>query len=658
LKYIVIVCSTTGEGEPPDNAAKFVRRIKKKTLSSRHLQHLYFAVLGLGDSNYTNFCNCPKGILSRLQDLGATSFYEAGFGDDAVGLEEVVEPWIDQLFPSLRQLLNKENTMDVNSNINIGDKEMVTAPILPTTDVASADSGENKSSNEEKGSSNDEKEPCGSVEETCSGVKEPLSFVDEEKPNLRYSVAPLCESALKIPSSPPQFLEVVYLDGGGGGDCGQDDDAFEYPGSCTGVKPVTITSARQLTTELDVVKKSLQLELHVKDFEFDFQPGDSFGIVCENNKDEVDYLIERLQQTSEEADKPMTLQVLPNTTKKSATIPPHIRLPSTLRHILTKHVDFRCVPRKALLRMLVDYTEDEGEKRRLQELCSTQGTSDYSTFVRGNYVGLVQLLRTFVSCKPPAVRVLELLPQLLPREYSIASYHGKQHQRFRFVFNVIDLPEFGREKRFGLCTKWLDEVTSSMRNNNEELDEKIKTLSLHDVKVPMYFRRPTNFRFPDNPAQPLIMIGPGTGVAPFIGFLEKREALRAEQPDIELGRALLFFGCRYRSKDDLYARELEEFKTKGILTDLYVSYSREEPVDPDMRYVQHNILAHKQHVLELLFERNGAVFICGDAEGMGRDVTNTFVQLIEEYRGVGKVEAVKVLNGLRDTKQFLEDVWT
>ncbi|CAH1772723.1 unnamed protein product [Owenia fusiformis] len=103
---VVIVTSTTGEGEPPDTALKFWRRLKKKTLPDDHLSKVNYALLGLGDSNYTNFCNNGKNFDKRLNELGAKRFYECGWADEAVGLEVKVEPWIEGLFTTLKTFLN------------------------------------------------------------------------------------------------------------------------------------------------------------------------------------------------------------------------------------------------------------------------------------------------------------------------------------------------------------------------------------------------------------------------------------------------------------------------------------------------------------------------------------------------------------------------
>ena len=150
------------------------------------------------------------GIVSRLNELGASSFYEAGFGDDAVGLEEVVEPWIDNLFPALRKLLNKP---DVTNGVNnCADKELV-API----EISQNDNGVTQHANDEKKADeqngfNDVEMSTKTTEDSPDKLDKPLNFESVEKPNLRFSVPPLCESALKIPSAPPAFLEIVYQD--------------------------------------------------------------------------------------------------------------------------------------------------------------------------------------------------------------------------------------------------------------------------------------------------------------------------------------------------------------------------------------------------------------------------------------------------------------
>ena len=94
----MIVSSTTGDGEQPENVIKFWRKLRPKNLASDHLSYLEFALLGLGDTNYNQFCNAPKALYRRLSELGAKPFHPAGWADDGTGLEEVVEPWIEGLW--------------------------------------------------------------------------------------------------------------------------------------------------------------------------------------------------------------------------------------------------------------------------------------------------------------------------------------------------------------------------------------------------------------------------------------------------------------------------------------------------------------------------------------------------------------------------------
>jgi len=662
---VIIVCSTTGEGEAPDNAGKFLRRIRRRTLASDHLSKLKYALLGLGDTNYSSFCQCGKNIDKRLQDLGATHFFDTGLADDACGLEVVADPWITNVLDAVENELNLNTKNKTNSNFKtelVEKDELVKDELVKKDILINGDDMKIAMDNETA-----EKTQKTENEQTFKTKKDDLLntgtnadiicnvvYNECDGPSLRYSQPPLSTSVLKVPAAPESFLKLHYL---------KDNEEVEshekeYPNAATPIHQLAISSHRQLTDHPDV-KKALEIQLDVSGTDFEFLPGDSFGIVCENNKSEVDYLLKRLNLV-ENCDRRITLALDPMSKKKAPKIPEHITTPSTIRKILSEDLDFRAVPRKMLLRMLVDYTTDVDEKRRLQELCSVQGAEHYASYVRQPLIGLVQLLQTFHSCLPPVERLLELLPKLLPREYSVASSPLQDKNKMSFVFNVIELPDFHNNPRSGLCTKWLDGLCEEKKKSQDVADH-LSELQLSSNKVPVYLRRITPFRFPLSFEQPLIMIGPGTGVAPFVAFLQHRRNAKLEDASLVLGEAHLFFGCRYHNKDFLYKNELHDFLKDGTLTQLHTCFSRDQTVDQSeerIRYVQHNIVKCKEAVMKLLFEENGAVFICGDAKFMGRDVTNTFIDLICEYKEVEKVAAIEILGELRTKKQFLEDVWT
>lgn len=702
---VVFVVSTTGEGDPPDTMCKFFRRLKKKTLPSNHLENCRYALLALGDTNYTNFCNNGKNLDKRLLELGAQHFYDTGYADDAVGLELVVEPWMEGLWSALRKQLGLETQNGGMSDVE-GKVPVIDSPEQPLTQSKSlkvlADSVLENTSN-------------GGLHETDSVVvvtnshscdqlggrsltnaasiavvkaKPPgdqnLPAIDNDGPvacngehastptlsdQLKQSWPPLSTSALSIPQLSPAYLQVSFHP-----DYKWDCSTLpvhagaSFPSAVTEVSMATVVSARQLT-ESHSIKTALDIELDITDCNMNYKPGDSFGIVCPNPKDEVDELISRLD-LSEKADIPFSIQLIPSSTKKAASVPNYIPEYSTIKYTLLTCLEIRSVPSKALVRVLAEHTADPQEKRRLQELCSKQGTGDYTKFVREPYLSLLDLLNTFPSCKPPFERLLELLPRLKARPYSVSSSPLENPNSLHFVFNIVEFPalEGVRGQRQGVCTGWLASTTKSLGEvligSNKEFDVDLSQLLVKDrPKVPVFQRKNLHFKLPSAPNTPIIMIGPGTGVAPFIGFLQHRELiLKASNDQEPLGESWLFFGCRHKEKDYLYRKELECYLSTGVLSHLFLSFSRDTVDDlsgkPTPKYVQDNLRSHATEVAEQLFNKQAVVYVCGDADNMAKNVFDAFLEITQEYKGVDIAEARKEMMKLRKNKQYLEDIWT
>ncbi|XP_014796424.1 PREDICTED: methionine synthase reductase [Calidris pugnax] len=643
---VVIVISTTGTGDPPDTARKFVKKIRDTTLPPDHFAHLQYGLLGLGDSEYTFFCNGGKTVDRRLQELGAQRFYDTGLADDCVGLELVVDPWIDGLWLALKEafLLQKEKE-GMSSDVDAVSSSLSAAPhIVPEQNLSSEVQNLKL---EDGGVRNSDL-----LTQKLVDINLVASTGDTE-PSLARSVPPVSQSALNIPALPPEYIEVQFQDTHGENphlsSLVLEGATFEVP----------VTKAVQLTRE-DAIKTALLLELDTAETVFDYQPGDAFCVICPNNVNEVEELLQILG-LSEKGDCFVCVKVKQGTKKKGATRPQHIPERSTLKFILTWCLEIRAVPKKAFLRALVECTSDVGEKRRLQELCSRQGASDYTRFIRESNVCLLDLLHAFPSCKPSLNLLIEHLPKLQARSYSVSSSNLYQPGKLWFVFNIVEFPACPTRavSRKGVCTGWLAElVTPLLHPIKNNLDT--KGVSRSTEKITIYARPNNTFHLPADSSVPFMMVGPGTGISPFIGFLQHRQKLREEHTDWEFGDTWLFFGCRHQDRDYLFKDELRCFLENGTLTHLKVCFSRDSStaeIAPP-KYVQDVIRLYAKEVARVLLKERGYFYVCGDKKHMADGVSDAVVDIISMEMEVDKLEAMKILAMLREAKRYLEDVWS
>ncbi|HLI35785.1 MAG TPA: cytochrome P450 [Streptosporangiaceae bacterium] len=359
-----------------------------------------------------------------------------------------------------------------------------------------------------------------------------------------------------------------------------------------------------------------------------YRAGDHLGVLPRNSAE----LIRRVMQRFA-LDAGMYATIVPNAGDHT-----HLPVdePAPLLGILGCCVELQDVASRTAIEVLASYTGDPGQRAALEALTGDDEESQarYREQVSGPRRSLLDLLEQFPGCAVPFEVYLDLLPPLRPRYYSISSSPLADPGVASITTGVLRAPARSGDGTFsGVCSNYL-------------------AVSRDGSTVFTFVRRPTiAFRPPDNPRIPMIMIGAGTGLAPFRGFLQERAAQREQ--GVPVGESLLFFGCRDPEQDFLYAEELREYDRKGIAK-LHVVFSR-APQD-GRKYVQHQIKASWDEVWRLLGQ-DAVVFVCGNAHTMAPGVRDAFTSMFAERTGATASDAQAWLAGLRSAGRYLEDVW-
>jgi len=362
----------------------------------------------------------------------------------------------------------------------------------------------------------------------------------------------------------------------------------------------------------------LEIELNEK---MKYVAGDHVGIYPENDPYDVNQWIDYFQLDPN--------QIITVASEDAPNRP--LVGPCSIRRLLTNFVDVYAIPRKKLFQALAIYATNDEEKKRLELLGSSDdaGWSAYNEYIKDPQRTLLECLEDFPSCKPSFIHVIELIPPTKPRYYSISS-SPKQHPNTVHVTAVVLEYKTGTGRvHKGVCTNWM------ARKNVES--------ETHHLPC---FIRTSTFRLPKDPKTPIIMIGPGTGVAPFRGFIQDRKHTEGR------GDSILFFGCRSRDVDFLYADELQEHLTDGSLGKLVTAFSREQ----DQKvYVQHRLLEMKDEVWPLL--KDAYVYVCGDSKSMSKDVHKALRTVVMEAGNKTQKEAEQFITALQTKGRYQQDVW-
>ncbi|MES5482509.1 cytochrome P450 [Bradyrhizobium sp. INPA03-11B] len=303
--------------------------------------------------------------------------------------------------------------------------------------------------------------------------------------------------------------------------------------------------------------------------------------------------------------------------------------------LLTEFVELQQVATRKQIQIMSEHTRCPVTKPKLMAYVGDDDASAerYRTEVLAKRKSVFDLLEEYPACELPFHLYLEMLSLLAPRYYSISSSPAGEAQRCSVTVGVVEAPaSSGRGIYKGICSNYL-----ARRRAGDTVHATIK-----ETKA--------GFRLPDDDTVPIIMIGPGTGLAPFRGFLQERAARKAR--GATLGPAMLFFGCRHPEQDFIYADELKAFAADGV-SELFTAFSR---ADGPKTYVQHLVAAQKDRVWELI-QKGAIVYVCGDGGKMEPDVKATLMSIYRERTGVDADAAARWIEEMGTGNRYVLDVW-
>jgi len=387
-----------------------------------------------------------------------------------------------------------------------------------------------------------------------------------------------------------------------------------------------------------VVKKELQTNsdrstLHIEikptgQGDYSFAPGDHIGVRSENNPKTVGALGTRLGLDLKQV---VSLRSVDPTASKPFRFPS----PCTIQVALSAWLDIETPARPEFLSFVARYASDAAEKEELSKLGSAEGKEAYSSTIQDKRLNLIDLLDKFKSLLIPAGALLELLPRLQTRFYSISSSLREKKNSIHLTAAVVRYPSAlasGAADREGVATTWFERMRVG-----------------HSIQLCM---RSAGFHLPDDKTKPVVMVGPGTGLAPFRGYIQEYQAMR--RSGVETGPMVLFFGCRSSKQDYIYQEELEAAKSDGTISHLFTAFSRDQP---EKVYVQHLIAQQAQLLATYLLKDGGSFYICGDAASMATQVNDTLIDVFKTAGGLDQEGAVQKIKDMKHEKRYLTDVW-
>mmetsp|Transcript_33984 Transcript_33984/g.46625 ORF Transcript_33984/g.46625 Transcript_33984/m.46625 type:complete len:759 (+) Transcript_33984:50-2326(+) len=698
--FLIIICSTTGNGDAPENSESWWRTVKLRSAPKDMFAGTPYCVLALGDTNYDKFCHMGKNIDKRLAELGGQRKLDLYCADEATNMEEIIESWktamsslISKTLKNIAQAASCQGNRAVspcrpsllspdivNNLISATDdsQSAITVDTLPVDSICCPITYEYKPIPQSISPAimtlrqiaclfAVDEQICLPIDDS-SLPKQKNSFDAEE---VEFKITPPVQAM-----STEAFIE-SFNQRAEGGDYTAAHPLLAQVINARYISDVCVDGSAKWGED----RRVIHVDVAADSSKVPYLPGDSIGLCCPNPLYLAKLVLQRLSDTTD-----LTLD---HTVTLSAET-------TTVGELLLFKYDLCSIPKKAAVLKLAQWCEDPAEALQLRHLCSKSETGKllWAQFIEGQGVGMGELLCLLASCRPSLSQLCSCLALQMPRYYSIASSPLKTPGQLSFAFSVVHyscrlaLPQSIEATppadilRYGVCTSYLEDLLTQFLSKPSHSARS----GLEKVFVRLFHKPSISFRLPGSVTQPLILIGPGTGVAPFVGFLQHRERLECERRRsagqqictgmwrgcLELeesdlpcegnvvetyihslapGPVWLYFGCRGQ-EDFLYQQELGRWVGNDTLTQLRVAMSR---VGPEKVYVTHKLREDSEKIGKLIVDEGAYVYVCGDGNRMAKDVQDAIRDIVGMRL---KGDASEYVKDMRLRQRYLQDIWS
>ncbi len=361
-------------------------------------------------------------------------------------------------------------------------------------------------------------------------------------------------------------------------------------------------NVNRLLTAASSSKETRHYEISIAGSGLSYEAGDALCVVPTNCPQLVDDIIKALACNGDEIE-PINGEQL------------------SFRDALRTHFEIK-LPSKELLEEIATRSGDQ----ELNGLLTAGDKEKLSSYLWGR--DILDLLLQFPACEFAAAEFIAFLKPLQHRAYSISSSGKKHPDTVHLTVASVRYDSHGRQHK-GVCSTFLADLVSS------------------DTPVRCFFTPNKVFRVPEDNSLPMIMVGPGTGIAPFRAFLQERETRKAS------GKNWLFFGDRNAETDFIYRDEIEAMQASGLLSRLDLAFSRDQE---EKIYVQDRMIENGAELFAWL-EQGGYFFVCGDAYRMAKDVDKALHEVIATHGKLSEQQAIDYVNQLKKDKRYVRDVY-